>query len=203
VLQSTCAPTNDTLMELMIMVDALRRSSAARITAAMPYFGYARQDRRPRSARVAISAKVVANMLTTAGVKPRAHDGPARGPDPGVLRHPGGQRLRDADPAGRPVEARVQGPGGGIARRGRGGAGEGDREAAGKRPGDHRQAPAASQRGHGDEHHRRRRRAHVRDHGRHGRHGQHALRGRARAEGARRPCAWWPTARTRCSRGRP
>jgi ribose-phosphate pyrophosphokinase len=68
VLQSTCAPTNDTLMETMIMVDALRRSSAARITAAIPYFGYARQDRRPRSARVAISAKVVANMLTIAGV---------------------------------------------------------------------------------------------------------------------------------------
>jgi len=68
VLQSTCAPANDTLMEMMIMVDALRRSSAARITAAIPYFGYARQDRRPRSARVAISAKVVANMLTIAGV---------------------------------------------------------------------------------------------------------------------------------------
>src|ERR1043165_5232638 len=68
VLQSTCAPTNDHLMELMIMCDALRRSSAARITAALPYFGYARQDRRPRSARVAISAKVVANMLTSAGV---------------------------------------------------------------------------------------------------------------------------------------
>jgi ribose-phosphate pyrophosphokinase len=68
VLQSTCAPTNDHLMETMIMVDALRRSSAARITAAIPYFGYARQDRRPRSARVAISAKVVANMLTVAGV---------------------------------------------------------------------------------------------------------------------------------------
>ena len=68
VLQSTCAPTNDNLMEIMVMVDALKRSSAGRITAAMPYFGYARQDRRPRSARVAISAKVVANMLQAAGV---------------------------------------------------------------------------------------------------------------------------------------
>src|ERR1700746_2553965 len=69
VLQSTCAPTNDNLMELMIMVDALKRASAGRITAAIPYFGYARQDRRPRSARVAISAKVVANMLEIAGVE--------------------------------------------------------------------------------------------------------------------------------------
>lgn len=68
ILQSTCAPTNDHLMEVMVMVDALRRASAGRITAAMPYFGYARQDRRPRSARVAISAKVVANMLQGAGV---------------------------------------------------------------------------------------------------------------------------------------
>src|SRR5213592_3741910 len=68
VLQSTCAPTNDHLMEILIMVDALRRSSVARITAAIPYFGYARQDRRPRSARVAISAKVVANMLASVGV---------------------------------------------------------------------------------------------------------------------------------------
>jgi len=68
VLQSTCAPTNDSLMELLVMVDALKRSSAARVTAAIPYFGYSRQDRRPRSARVAISAKVVANMLTSVGV---------------------------------------------------------------------------------------------------------------------------------------
>ncbi|MEY4730238.1 MAG: ribose-phosphate pyrophosphokinae [Pseudomonadota bacterium] len=68
ILQSTCAPTNDSLMEIMVMADALRRSSAGRITAAIPYFGYARQDRRPRSARVAITAKVVANMLSGVGV---------------------------------------------------------------------------------------------------------------------------------------
>jgi ribose-phosphate pyrophosphokinase len=69
VLQSTCNPTNDNLMELMVMVDALKRASAGRITAAIPYFGYARQDRRTRSARVAITAKVVANMLQAVGVQ--------------------------------------------------------------------------------------------------------------------------------------
>ncbi|HPU53845.1 MAG TPA: ribose-phosphate pyrophosphokinase [Burkholderiaceae bacterium] len=69
VLQPTCAPTNDHLMEVMVMVDALKRASAGRITAALPYFGYARQDRRVRSMRVAISAKVVANMLQIAGVE--------------------------------------------------------------------------------------------------------------------------------------
>jgi len=67
-LQSTCAPTNDNLMELMVMADAIKRASASRITAVIPYFGYARQDRRPRSARVPISAKVVADMLVAAGV---------------------------------------------------------------------------------------------------------------------------------------
>lgn len=68
VVQSTCAPTNDNLMELFIMADALRRASAYRITAVVPYFGYARQDRRPRSARVAISAKVIADMIGGVGI---------------------------------------------------------------------------------------------------------------------------------------
>jgi ribose-phosphate pyrophosphokinase len=68
VLQSVCAPTNDNLMELLVMVDALKRASAARVTAAIPYMGYARQDRRPGSARVPITAKVVANMMASAGV---------------------------------------------------------------------------------------------------------------------------------------
>jgi ribose-phosphate pyrophosphokinase len=68
VIQSTCAPTNENLMELIIMVDALKRASAERISAVIPYFGYARQDRRPRSSRVPITAKVVANMLQAVGV---------------------------------------------------------------------------------------------------------------------------------------
>ena len=67
-LQSTCPPTNDNLMELLIMADALHRASSHRITAVIPYYGYARQDRRPRSARVAISSKVVADIISTTGI---------------------------------------------------------------------------------------------------------------------------------------
>jgi ribose-phosphate pyrophosphokinase len=69
VVQPTCSPTNENLMELLVMVDAFKRASARRITAVIPYFGYARQDRRPRSTRVPISAKVVANLLQTVGVE--------------------------------------------------------------------------------------------------------------------------------------
>jgi ribose-phosphate pyrophosphokinase len=68
IVQPTCAPTNDNLMELIVMVDCMHRASAARITAVIPYFGYARQDRRVRSSRVPITAKVVADMLTSAGI---------------------------------------------------------------------------------------------------------------------------------------
>jgi ribose-phosphate pyrophosphokinase len=67
IIQPTCAPANDNLMELVVMIDAVKRASARRITAVIPYYGYARQDRRPRTARVAITAKVVADMITIAG----------------------------------------------------------------------------------------------------------------------------------------
>lgn len=68
IIQSTCSPTNDNLMELLVIIDAMRRASAGRITAVIPYFGYARQDRRVRSARVPITAKVIADFLSTVGV---------------------------------------------------------------------------------------------------------------------------------------
>ena len=101
VIQPTCAPSAENLIELLVLIDALKRASAASVTAVVPYFGYARQDRRPRSARVPITAKVAAKMIASGRHRPRADRRPARRPDPGLLRHAGRQRLRLAGAAGR------------------------------------------------------------------------------------------------------
>src|SRR5881396_1170370 len=184
VLQSTCAPANDSLMEVLLIVDALKRASAARVTAAIPYFGYARQDRRPRSARVAISAKVAANMLQSAGVDRvltmDLHADQIQGffdvpvdniyATPVLLgdvwKHQYENLLVVSPDVGGVVRAR-------------------DGEAPGVGPRDHRQAPAPAERVGSDERDRRRERPQLRHHGRHGGYGQHAVQGRAGAEGRR------------------
>ena len=87
VVQSTCSPTNNNLMELLIMMDALKRASAATITAVIPYYGYARQDRKV-APRTPITSKLVADLITTAGADRVVTDRSPRGPDPGLLQYP-------------------------------------------------------------------------------------------------------------------
>jgi len=86
VVQSTCHPGNDNLMEMLIMIDAFKRASAGRITAVMPYYGYARQDRKAK-ARDPITAKLIADLITTAGADRGFDHGPARSPDTGIFLH--------------------------------------------------------------------------------------------------------------------
>ena len=144
IVQSTCPPTNDHLMELLVMVDACRRASAARITAVVPYFGYARQDRRPRATRSAITAKLVANMIQGAGVDRLLTIDLHADQITGILRHPGGQCLRLAGVAGRCLAAALREHDRGVARRGRRGARARAGQAARRcGPGHHRQAPPA------------------------------------------------------------
>jgi ribose-phosphate pyrophosphokinase len=203
VVQSTCAPTNENLMELLIMVDALKRASAERISAVIPYFGYARQDRRPRSTRVPITAKVVANLLQTVGVARvltmDLHADQIQGffdiPVDNIYASPvllGDLRQKNYE------DLIVVIPG-----RRRRGARARAGQAAELRHGDHRQAPPARQRQRGHARDRRDRRAQLRDHGRHDRHRRHAGEGRRGAQGARRQATSMPTARTRSSRARP
>ena len=147
VLQSTCAPTNDNLMELLVMVDALKRASAGRITAAIPYFGYARQDRRPRSARVPITRE-----------GGRGHDDDASACDRVLTMDLHADQIQGffdipvdniyATPIllGDLWKHELRGPGGRVARRRRRGARAGAREAARLRPRDHRQAAPAAER---------------------------------------------------------
>ncbi len=122
IIQSTSFPANDHLMELLIITDALRRSSARRITAVIPYFGYARQDRKSGS-RTPISAKLVANLITQAGVDRVMTLDLHAGADPGLLRHPDRQSLRLAgDGARHQGTLRPHQGHGGVARRRRRGA---------------------------------------------------------------------------------
>ena len=143
VIQSTCAPTNDHLMELLLMLDAFKRASARRITAVIPYYGYARQDRKV-SPRVPISAKLVADLITTAGAIARPDRRPPRRADPGLLQHPRRQRVRHTRPAPVPARAhRRAGADRGLPGRGRRRAGACIRQTPRCQPRDHRQATGA------------------------------------------------------------
>ena len=122
IIQPTCPPAAENLFELLVMADAAKRASASRITAVIPYFGYARQDRRPRAARVPITAKLVAKLIGASGVDRVLDRRPARRPDPGLLRYRSRQRLRLAGVARRCVEAEIHQDGRGIAGRRRRGA---------------------------------------------------------------------------------
>ena len=160
VIQSTSFPANDNLMELLIVIDALRRASARRITAVIPYFGYARQDRKV-GPRTPISAKLVANLITEAGANRvltvDLHAGQIQGffdiPTDNLYRHAGD---RDGHPG---LSRHRRSPDGGLARRRRRGARPRAGQAARRRSRHRRQAPRARRRIRSDEHHRRRRRA--------------------------------------------
>ena len=108
IIQPTSPPSAENLMELLVMVDAARRASAARITAVIPYFGFARQDRRPRSARVPITAKLVAKMISAAGVDRVLTVDLHADQIQGLLRCGGRQRLRITDSAGRSLAAKIR-----------------------------------------------------------------------------------------------
>ena len=96
IIQSTCSPVNDNLMELLIMIDAMKRASAGRINAIIPYYGYARQDRKAK-ARDPITAKLVADLTRGRRRRQSTDHGSARRPDTGLFRHTGGPPYGNAD----------------------------------------------------------------------------------------------------------
>ena len=201
VIQPTSSPTNDNVMELLIMVDALRRASAGSITAVIPYYGYGRQDRKV-APRTPITSKLVADLIQTSRRQPRRLGRSARRADPGVLQHPLRSPLRDAGlPRGLPEEAVRLVAGLRLARRGRRRAHARVLEApdaasrsstsAASAPTSARCEPHRRGQGQGLHHHRR--------HHRHRRARSAAPRGRSRT---RARAASSPARRTASSRGR-
>ena len=196
IIQSTSYPANDNLMELLIMIDALRRASAQRITAVIPYFGYARQDRKP-GPRSPISAKLVANLITRAGadrvLTVDLHAGQIQGffdiPTDNLFAAP--VMVRDIRSArlGRERHGR-------LARRRRRGARAGARQAPRCAARHRRQAARAGGRIRSDEHHRRRRRTPLHSARRHRRFRRHAVQRRRRAARPGRARACPPISRT-------
>jgi ribose-phosphate pyrophosphokinase len=187
VIQPTCAPTAENLVELLVLIDALKRASVSSVTAVVPYFGYARQDRRPRSARVPITAKVAAKMFSAVGtdrvLTVDLHADQIQGffdiPVDNVYASP--LLLADIWRAYGTDNLIVVSPDvGGVVRA----------RAIAKRLDDatwrSSTSAARGERGHGDEHHRRRERQDLRARGRHRRHRGHAVRGGRGAEGAGR-----------------
>ena len=189
VIQPTCPPVNDTLMELLIMIDALKRASAHRITAVLPYYGYARQDRKVQP-RVPITAKLVADLLEAAGVDRVLALDLHAGQIQGFFNIPVDHLF--AGPVVMIDYLAQEGPAGSgdrVARRRRRGARARHRQAAQRRPRHHRQAPRGPQLGGRHAPHRRRRRPRRRRHRRHDRHRRHARAGGrapSQREGARR-----------------
>ena len=173
IVQPTCNPVDSNLVELLIMIDALKRASAGRITAVVPYYGYARQDRKDRP-RVAISSKLVADLLTTAGANRALVHGPARGADPGLLQYPGGSHVRQPGDGGLLPRDEPAAPDGGFAGCGRRGTGALLRDQDGRTAGHRGQAAHGHQRDRSDERDRRCARADLPDHRRHRGHGGHA-----------------------------
>ena len=175
VIQSTSYPANDNLMELLITLDALRRGSARRVTAVIPYFGYARQDRKS-GPRTPISAKLVANLITEAGANRVLTMDLHAGQIQGFFDIPV-DNLYAAPLFSRDIQERYAGPrpDDRLARRGRRAAGAGHRDAAELRPRDHRQAARAGRGVGGDERDRRRGRPRLHPDRRHRRFRRHAL----------------------------
>ena len=185
-IQSTSTPTNDNLMELLVCLDALKRASAQRVTAVMPYFGYARQDRKFGAAHADLGQ---ARRQPDRGERrqPGAHPRPARRPDPGLLRHPGGQSLRGPGHGARHQAAlRQRAADVRLARCRRRAARARHGQALRRRPLDRRQAARARGPVGGHEHHRRCRGAALHHRRRHRRFGRHPLQRRRRAHGRRR-----------------